>query len=220
MEENQNPAVVPPTVSGTFGLGWERMKRSFPELLLILLVLILFSIPMGLVDFLFEKGSAGHIFFSIFNAAYGLIIMAPLHYGACMLFLKAIRGEGINVNEIFFAYRKTLQIIMANILVMVVVGLGFVMLVVPGIIFACKLSMVPYLMMDKNMEAVEAVRTSWHITKGHSWTIFGMAVLSFFIAIGGVILLIVGIFPAIIWISLAFAAMYNSITKDERRETN
>jgi uncharacterized membrane protein len=207
---------IPTTVSGTFSHGWETMKKFFPELLLILLILGLFSLPMGLVNSFVDERSFGYIFFSIFNAAYGLIIMAPLSYGASLLCLKAVRGESFNVNEIFFAYRRTLQIALANILVGVVVGLGFVLLIVPGIIFACKLSMVPYLMMDRNMEAVEAVRTSWNITKGYSWTIFGMGFLSFFIILAGVILLIVGVFPAIIWISVAFAAMYEGINVEEK----
>jgi hypothetical protein len=208
---------IQPTVSSAFSRGWDTLKKYFPELLLILLILILFSLPMGLVNAFVDERSSGYVFFSIFNVIYGLIIMAPLSYGADLLCLKAIRGESFNVNEIFFAYRRTLQIVLANVLVGVIVGLGFVMLIIPGIIFACKLSMVPYLVMDKNMEAVEAVRTSWNITKGHSWTIFGMGVLSFFLAIGGLILLIVGIFPAIIWINLAFAAMYVGITKDAGR---
>ena len=207
---------IPTTVSGTFSHGWETMKKFFPELLLILLILGLFSLPMGLVNSFVDERSFGYIFFSIFNAAYGLIIMAPLSYGASLLCLKAVRGESFNVNEIFFAYRRTLQIALANILVGVVVGLGFVLLIVPGIIFACKLSMVPYLVMDRNMEAVEAVRTSWNITKGYSWTIFGMGFLSFFIILAGVILLIVGVFPAIIWISVAFAAMYEGINVEEK----
>jgi uncharacterized membrane protein len=184
---------IQPTVNGTFGHGWKTLKKYFPELLLIGFILILFSLPMGLVNSFVDERSAGYVFFSILNVFYGLIIMAPLSYGADLLCLKALRGEPFNINEIFFAYRRTLQIALANILVGIVVGLGFVMLIVPGIIFACKLSMVPYLMMDKNMEAVEAVRTSWNITKGYSWTIFGMGVISFFVAIGGLILLIVGV---------------------------
>ena len=226
MEETQTSApapapqaLIPPTVSGTFGHGWESLKKYFPELLLLLFIIILFSLPMGLVDAFVDKESFGHVFFSIFNVFYGLIIMAPLTYGADLLCLKAVRGEKFNVNEVFFAYRRTLQIILANILVGVVVGFGIVLLIVPGIIFACKLSMVPYLMMDKDMEAVDAVRASWQMTKGYSGRIFLMGLLSFFIILGGILLLIVGIFPAIIWINLAFAAMYQAITKDEGRGT-
>lgn len=218
MEETTTPTSVPaiavkPAVSDTLGLGWATLKKFFPELILILFIVIIFSLPMGLVDAFFDKESFGHMFFSIFNVFYGLIIMAPLAYGARYLCLKAVRGEAFNVNEIFMAYRQTLQIALASLLVGVIVGVGIVLLIVPGIIFACRLSMVPYLLMDRRLQAVDAVRQSWEITRGHAWSIFGLGFVSFWLAIAGLICLVVGIFPVIIWINLAFAAMYRGITE-------
>jgi hypothetical protein len=221
MEEPQTPPSVPttvvrPTVSDTLGLGWATMKKFFPELILILFILVIFSLPMGFVNIFVEKDSSGRSFFEIINFFYGLIIMAPLQYGAIYLLLKAIRGEEFHVNEMFNAYRQTLQIGAASLLVGVIVVLGLILLIVPGIIFACRLAMVPYLVMDRKMQAVEAVRKSWEITKGHSWSIFGLGFTSFWIIIAGVICLVVGVFPAIIWVSLAFAAMYEAIAGREQ----
>jgi uncharacterized membrane protein len=214
------PVVIEATISDTFGHGWETLKKYFPEMLLILCLLILFSLPMGLVNAFADQKSFGYIFFTIFNIAYGLIILAPLSYGANWLYLRAVRGEPFKVQEIFDAYRQTLQIILARVLVSMVVGIGIVMLIVPGIIFACRLSMVSYLIMERKLEAVEAVRTSWEMTRGHSWTIFGFGIVSIFVVLGGLILLIVGIIPAIMWISLGFAAMYHAISsqKDKNRD--
>lgn len=215
MEENQvnnnDPVSIEATVSGTFGHGWETLKKYFPELILIFFIVIIFSLPMGLTNAFNDEESFGFLFFSLFNVAYGLVILAPLSYGANYLYLRAMRGEKFRVQEIFDAYRQTLQIILANILVFVVVGIGFALLIIPGIIFACKLSLVSYLVMDRKMEAVEAVRTSWQMTKGHTFTIFLMGLVSFFVALGGLILLVVGIIPAAIWISLAFAGIYHAI---------
>jgi hypothetical protein len=94
------------------------------------------------------------------------------------------------------------------------VVLGIIMLIVPGIIFACRLSMVPYLMMEKKLQAVDAVRQSWEITRGHAGAIFWLGFVSFWLAIAGLCCLVVGIIPAIIWISLAFAAMYKAISEE------
>ena len=47
-EERFNQAQAPDaSVSGVFGHSWEILKRKFPELLLIVLVQILFSMPFG-----------------------------------------------------------------------------------------------------------------------------------------------------------------------------
>jgi len=91
------------------------------------------------------------------------------------------------------------------------------MLLVPGIIFACKLAFVPYLVTDRRMEATEAIRESWRMTTGHATTIFLMGLLAAPVFIAGLILLVVGALPAIIWIELSFASIYASVA--EPRDT-
>jgi hypothetical protein len=65
--------------------------------------------------------------------------------------------------------------------------------------------------MDKKLDPIEAVELSWKMTRGHGWKIFLMGITSFFILIFGLMLFIVGIFPAIIWISSSFASLYESV---------
>ena len=207
-DENLNQLKFPePTVSGTFGHGWEIMKKNFPELLLVLLIQMLLSLPMGFGGRVFSM-HYGMFTHGLFNLVYGLLVTAPVSYGSSWVFLKAVRGEQFRVQDIFFAYQSFPNILLANILVFLIVGAGIVMLIVPGIIFACKLSFVPFLVIDEKMEATEAVKKSWNMTKGHTWTIFLMGVTSIFVGLGGLICFVVGIFPAIIWISLAFAVIY------------
>jgi hypothetical protein len=213
MTDQQTPEMpgsvaIDPTYSGAFSHGWQTMKKNFIELLVLIFVLILFSIPMGFVNNFVNTDSFGYAFFTLFNIAYGLIVMAPLSYGTNWIFLKAVRNEPFKTYDIFMAYQNIWNIVIANILVGVIVGIGFVLLIVPGIIFACRLAFVPFIVMDEKLEPIEAIKKSWEMTRGYSWTIFGMAIASFFIAIAGIICLVVGIFPAIIWIESAFAALY------------
>jgi uncharacterized membrane protein len=67
--------------------------------------------------------------------------------------------------------------------------------------------------MDKNLEVIEAVKTSWNMTRGHAWTIFFMGLLSIPIVLLGLVLLLIGIVPAAIWIEGAFAAIYHTVDK-------
>jgi len=68
-----------------------------------------------------------------------------------------------------------------------------------------------YLVIDKKLEAVEAVKASWKMTDGHAITIFLIGLLAIPIALLGLIALIVGIIPAAIWINAASASMYHSV---------
>ena len=51
LNQNQFPE---PTVSGAYGHGWEIMKKNFPELLLVLFIQILLSVPMGFTSMFFN----------------------------------------------------------------------------------------------------------------------------------------------------------------------
>jgi uncharacterized membrane protein len=200
--------IIESTYSGAFSHGWQTMKKYFIELLLVILVLILFSIPMVIMDSFVDRDTFGSSVFTIFIIAYGIIILCPISYGANWIFLKAARHEPFKTYDIFMAFQNIWNIVIANILVSIIVGIGIALLIVPGIIFACRLAFVSYLVMDLKMDAIEAVKKSWEMTKGYSWTIFGMAIMSFFIALAGLICLGVGIFPAIMWIECSFAALY------------
>jgi uncharacterized membrane protein len=108
-----------------------------------------------------------------------------------------------------------LHIVLANLLVFALVVIGFFALIIPGIIIACRLVFVSYIVMDKKLDPIEAVELSWKLTKGHGWRIFFMAIISFFIGLFGFLMLIVGIFPAIIWICSSFASLYESVLREK-----
>ena len=132
-----------------------------------------------------------------------------------------MRNEQIDLKEMFSGFKNNyLNIILAHLIWVAIVGIGFVFLIVPGIILACRLAFIPYLVMDKNMEPVAAVEKSWEMTRGHGWKIFGMALLAILLVILGLLCLFVGIFFAIIWISGAFAALYHAIDLEEQKNLN
>ncbi len=217
--ENPNQSRLPqPVVSDVYGHGWEILKKYFPELLLVFFVQMLLSIPMGFTSMFFNIEYIGTFTTGLFNFIYGVLVLMPVGYGTSWVFLKAVRGEDFRVQDIFFAYQSFWNILLANILVGLIVGAGILMLIVPGIIFACKLAFVPYLVMDEKMEAVDAVRKSWNMTRGHTGTIFLMGVVAFFVGLGGLICFIIGIIPAVIWISLAFATIYMSVSGMAKQE--
>lgn len=213
MTEQQTPEMpgtvfIQPTYSGAFSHGWKTMKKYFIELLLVIFVLILLYLPIGLVNIFFDIHSHSNFFSLLLIMAYGILVLGPVGYGIKWIFLKAVRNEPFKTYDMFMAFQNIWSVVFASILVSIIVGIGIVLLIVPGIIFACRLAFVPYLVMDQKMEAIEAVKKSWEMTKGYTWTIFGMAVMSFFIAIAGLICLGVGLFPAYIWIESAFATLY------------
>jgi uncharacterized membrane protein len=139
-----------------------------------------------------------------------------MSFGEDYLFLKAMREEEFEIKELFSGFSKQyVDIILANLIVFALVALGFVMLIIPGIIIACRLVFVPYIVMDQKLEPMQAIEKSWNMTRGHGWKVFFMAIISFFIIIGGLICLIFGVFISIMWIHSAFAALYQAVLNED-----
>ena len=212
----------PPGVLASYRHGWRQLWKYFIELLLVSVVAMLVSIPsIGLSvdefgEFIGERFSLdlflvrlqGPWGYVIFALAYVLFVQWPIEYGTAFTFLLAARDERFEVKRMFEVFKNWGNAVFANILQAVIIGMGVVFLVVPGIIFGCKLAFVPYLIVDRHMDAVAAIKESWRLTRGHAWKIFGIGCLALCVALLGLLLLGIGIVVAIMWIRLASATFY------------
>ncbi|MDD5508675.1 MAG: hypothetical protein PHD25_10200 [Bacteroidales bacterium] len=201
-----------PTLGSAFRHGWVTMINAFLELFLVLLILIAVTIPFWPIS-TFEENIPAIVMLQIFAMVYGLMVVAPFDYGAKYMYVKAVRGEKLVMKDILKPFDDYLNVILANLLTGAIIIFGFFLLIIPGILFAVKLSFVPYLVMEKKLDPVEAVKTSWNMTYGVSWTIFWMAIVSFFIYIAGLICLLIGVLFSSIWVSVSFAAIYHAQNK-------
>ena len=95
-----------PSYSNSFSHGWATMKKNFLELLLVIFIQIMMSLPIGFADTVVDRETVGYGFYTLFNIAYAIIVLTPINYGACLLYLKAVRGEPFKMQEIFYAYQQ------------------------------------------------------------------------------------------------------------------
>ena len=207
-----SPVTLVPGVGSSYSNGWQQLKKYFLELLLITVIGIVIGVPLGLFSAGAETAGAGAAVLGILGLAYSLLLVQPVDYGVSFANLRAVRGDKLEIKDMFEAFKNYVNVVLANLLAGAIIVIGLVLLIVPGIIFACKLAFVPYLVVDRKMEAIEAVKESWRMTGGHAWKVFFMGVLAVLLAIAGLICFGVGIVFAIMWIRLAFASLYHAVT--------
>ena len=214
-EAVQNAPVWNPGVGSSYGNGWRQLWKYFLELLLIAIIGIVISAPTGWFSWTEESMDVFipmAAFAGIFGLAYTILLLNPIQYGISYAYLRAARGDGVKVKNILDVFKNYVNAVLASILTGAIVFIGFILLVIPGIIFACKLAFVPYLIVDRKMDVIEAVKESWRMTGGHAWQVFFIGLLAIPIAIAGLICFGVGIILAVMWISLAFASLYHAVS--------
>lgn len=243
METNNEYKLVP-GFGNSFGTGWRVMTDNFLRLLLVILVLSItvapfkiFNMHFGPSDFhgphwnwdwndpkiwehFFGLASLGIFaaFFVLLAMLYAFLVAPVFKYGGDIIFVRSVRKIRPDFEYLIKGFMENyLHIVLANLLVFALVILGMFALIIPGIIIACRLVFVSYIVMDKKLDPIEAVELSWKLTRGHGWKIFFMGFASFFILIFGLCMIIVGIFPAIMWVSSAFATLYESVLLEKEK---
>ena len=101
-----------------------------------------------------------------------------------------------------------------------IIGFGILFCVIPGIIFACKLAFVPYLIVDRKLDAITAIKESWRLTTGHAITVFFIGLAARPIYLAGLLCCVVGVIFSSMWIDMTFASLYYAVTRSEESETN
>ena len=67
---------------------------------------------------------------------------------------------------------KWLNLLVANILVELIIIVGMMLFVIPGIIAVIGLSFVNYIIVDSNESGTGAIKKSWEMMKGYKWDLF------------------------------------------------
>lgn len=91
------------------------------------------------------------------------------------LFANVIRlssGRSFDLKVFLPEFGVMLNYFLGMLVVSIIVSIGLVLLIVPGIILGIMLSLVPFLIIDKKMNFVVAMKESMRLTSGHKMDIF------------------------------------------------
>ena len=215
MQDNnvqKNSVTLVPGVGSAYKNGWQQLFwKYFLGLFLIGIIgFIIVSIPSGMNEWVQGATAAGILGFLAFF--YNILVNGPVQYGMAFAFLKAARGDKLEIIDMFEAFKNYWNAVLASLLVGVIIVIGLILLIIPGIFFACKLAFTPYLVVDRKMAVMEALEESWRMTGGHAWKVFLIGLLAIPICIAGLLCFIVGIIISIMWVSLAFASLYHAVS--------
>jgi hypothetical protein len=167
-----------------------------------------------------------------------VVLQVWLQLGQNLGLLRVARGEPASVGDLFRASGSMLlSWILATLIVglglvaaivacMLPVGLavvllgrdsaaspvllvvGFLIVVAVAILLGVRLSQFPYVIVDRNAGPIQALQTSWELTRGRTLVLFGLMIVAGLIAMSGIILCIVGLFFTVPLSYLLYACTY------------
>ncbi len=149
------------SVMSWFATGW-RTYRQRPAALLVAPILLWFIyLPVYLV----YRTPSGTILMWGLTTFIFPVCMAGYHF----FFLKAVRGEPAQLSDLFAGFRQFGRVWCASLLVQLLMTGGFILLVIPGIVWALKYAFSALLALDQNLTPMESVRFSARMTQGSKW---------------------------------------------------
>ena len=143
-----------------------------------------------------------------------LALSGALSFGLSRTMVLIYRGHTPQFETYFDGFKHFLPTLVAFLLVSVIVLVGFVLLIIPGIIAAIGLSQTFYVLQDRpELGAEGAIRESWRLTwtNGNMLKVFFMSILSALVALGGLLVLGVGLLFAIPLVSVMAGGLYEEL---------
>ena len=160
----------------------------------------------------------------VINYIASSILIGPTIAGFMYMTLKKLRGERVTVGDAFKGYEKFLTTFVAGLVYLLMVAVGLLFLVVPGIIVgAMFIYMFPFIV-DKNMDFSQAFKASLELTSKRLLDHCLFFVVVSLIGVAGILAFGIGIFVTIPLMYIAFGVayynlMYPSVVKEkEKRE--
>ena len=134
----------------------------------------------------------------VLNLLVQLIIGSLFTLGFIRNMFQTMDGEEPQFSTYGQEARKFLHYLVANILYSIIVCIGIVLLIIPGIYLAIRLQFFQqYIVSEERCSAIDALKKSWELTQGQAMPLFLLALVQIGLTLLGLILLVVGLFVAI-----------------------
>ncbi|MFO7810377.1 MAG: YciC family protein [Candidatus Delongbacteria bacterium] len=152
------------TVGSFLNFGIESAKRNFLKFFGMIIFAVIAFIIIAFVGYKISESIGGLLTF---------VFAILISFGFIRNTINLTKGLPIDFKAFFSANPITLlNFFVAMIVMSILISIGTILLIIPGIILSYMLILTPFLIIDKNMGAFEAMGESMRLTKGYKMDIF------------------------------------------------
>ncbi len=141
-----------------------------------------------------------------------ILIGGPFALGIAIFSLKLGREQDAQLGNIFDGFQNFGTALAANLLMGLLIGIGMLFLIVPGVILALGLSQTMWILADEpELGPVDALKKSWEMTKGYKMDLFILGLRFIPWALLCILTLGIGIFWLMPYMQVTFSKFYDQI---------
>ena len=189
--------------------GWERMKDNIGFFIVYLIILFILEGFFSVFASTFSDSLPSLSL--LFNLGSWIVSIVSLIF-IVKIGLKLYDHPNIGSYEfLFFSTSLFFKFLLGYVMYTLLAIIGFLLLIVPGIYLAIKYQYVQYLIVDKNMDVIEAFKESGRMTDGHKWNLFLLFLLFLAISALGFLALGIGLLVTIPIVIVAQAYVYRKL---------
>jgi uncharacterized membrane protein len=188
--------------------GWNTMKNNLGFFIGLLIVAGLITIIPAFLQLVTQGDAPGLSFIlSIVSGVLQLII----EMGMIKIALKFADNTKAELGDLFSCLPLFFKYLGSSILYGLITLGGFILLIIPGIIWGIKFYFFGYFIVDQGAGPIEALKRSSSITMGTKWDLFLFGLLIIGINILGLLALVIGLFATIPTSMVAIAFVYRKL---------
>jgi uncharacterized membrane protein len=190
--------------------GWETAKKNIRFYIIVLLIVSAISLVFSMID---DSLSNDQVIPRFIIGIASWVVSSITSIGLIQIALNFVDKKKSIYADLFTHYDKTVNYMAGSSLYGLAVGLGLILLIIPGIYFGLRLQFFSYFTVEKNLGPIEALKSSWDITRGHTWQLlmYGLVVIG--INLLGILCLLIGLLWTIPMTQLSTAYVFRHLSQ-------
>lgn len=197
------------------GEAWERLGGSKRIILggFIVAYIALFALIWILQSALgiSEEPTATGFFMQFVFQIVVTALMYPFFAGVMVVALRHVCGQTISFDMLFGQFDKLVPLLITGLLQSVLVTIGFLLLLLPGIYLSFAYLLAFPLVIDRGMSPWQALETSRKLVTKHWFTVFFIVLTVTILAGISALPLLIGLIWTVPWTALTFAIIYREL---------
>lgn len=218
---------TPFSVGAAFNYGWSKFTANAGPVILVVLVAVVASLVVQLIGNTLTAGMStvavdpntgqirvvGGTVAIIVSAIFALlsyVVAMVVSMGLIRAALDITYGRPISIQSVF-RFENLVPFLIAQILVGLMVTVGSLLCVLPGLVLAFFAQFTSYFVLDKGMSALDAIKASFAMVNANMGSLIGLFLLALLAVVVGALLCGLGLLVAYPVVGIAYAFAFRAL---------